>query len=78
MNRHSEELEDRRDRFAADFDELRAALHQELGWAPRGMRWIVPIVALAAGIAVGVALRRNLPRLRGGGAPSRPGKQRRR
>ena len=38
---------------------------EELGWAPSGLRWIVPIVALAVGVVAGVALKRNLPRLRG-------------
>ncbi|MEO7794669.1 MAG: hypothetical protein ABIV06_07820 [Thermoanaerobaculia bacterium] len=59
-----------RERFAAGFDDLRGNLHEELGWAPRGLRWIIPVVALAAGLAAGVVLKRNLPRLRGE-APSR-------
>ncbi len=65
------ELDATRERFAADLDALRGNLHEELGWAPKGLRWIVPIVALAAGVVAGVALRRNLPRL-GGAAPASP------
>ncbi|MEO8196437.1 MAG: hypothetical protein ABI689_06915 [Thermoanaerobaculia bacterium] len=64
MSRDRAELEATRERFAADLDELRGNLHEELGWAPKGLRWIVPIVALAAGVVAGVALKRNLPRPR--------------
>ena len=71
----SEDLALRRERFAADLEDLRGALHEELGWAPRGLRWVVPLVALAAGVVAGVALRRNLPRV-SGGAASRPAKRR--
>jgi len=69
-------LTEARERFAAGLDGLRGDLHEELGWAPRGLRWIVPIVALAAGVVAGVALKRNLPRLRGGS--SSPARQHRR
>ena len=62
-------LEATRERFAADLDALRGNLHEETGWAPTGLRWLVPIVALAVGVVAGVALKRNLPRLRSG-APS--------
>lgn len=62
MARLTAELETTRERFATDLDELRANLREELGWAPRGLRWIVPIVALAVGVVAGVALRRSLPR----------------
>lgn len=65
MTRDSDELSETRERFAADLDDLRGALREEVGWAPRGLRWIVPIVALAAGVVAGVAVKRNLPRLRG-------------
>lgn len=64
MTKVTAELEATRERFAADLNDLRRNLHEELGWAPRGLRWIVPIVALAAGVVAGVALKRNLPRLR--------------
>ncbi len=64
MRERLAELTARRDRFAAEVDDLRTGLHEELGWAPSGLRWIVPLVALAAGVVAGVALRRNLPRLR--------------
>jgi hypothetical protein len=54
-----------RERFAADLDGLRGSFREELGWAPRGFGWVVPIVALAAGVVAGMALKRNLPRLMG-------------
>ena len=78
MTRKPEALEESRERFAAGFDELRGNLHEELGWAPRGLRWIVPLVALAAGVVAGASLRRNLPRLRGPEPESPPAQRRRR
>jgi hypothetical protein len=60
-----------RERFAADLDGLRGSFREELGWAPRGFVWIVPIVALAAGVVAGVTLKRNLPRLLGSARPRR-------
>jgi hypothetical protein len=75
MTRDADEVAVTRERFAADLDDLRGTLHEELGWAPRGLRWIVPIVALAAGLVAGVAVRRNLPRL--GGDPAIPQRRRR-
>ena len=71
MTRVDEDLASSRERFASGLDDLRGNLQEELGWAPRGLRWIVPIVALATGIVAGVALKRNLPRLRGGSRPSK-------
>lgn len=64
MARVTDELEATRERFATDLDRVRGNLHEELGWAPRGLRWIVPMVALAVGVVTGVAMRRNLPRMR--------------
>jgi hypothetical protein len=64
VKREPDELAATRERFAADLDDLRGNLQEELGWAPRGLRWIVPIVALAAGLAAGIVLKRNLPRRR--------------
>lgn len=64
MKRDADELAATRERFAADLDDLRGNLQEELGWAPRGLRWVVPIVALAAGLVAGIALKRNLPRRR--------------
>ncbi len=75
MTRDAGEVAVTRERFAADLDDLRGKLHEELGWAPRGLRWIVPIVALAAGLVAGVAVRRNLPHL--GGESSIPQRRRR-
>jgi hypothetical protein len=64
MARVTDELGESRERFAADLDDLRGTLQEDLGWAPRGLRWLVPIVAAAVGLVAGVALRRNLPRTR--------------
>lgn len=53
-----------RARLERSLDELGAAVEQELGWAPRLGAWLGPLVAGAVGLAAGLALRRNLPRLR--------------
>jgi hypothetical protein len=53
-----------RERFEASLEELRGAVESELGWAPRAARWVTPLVAVAAGLALGMAVRRALPRLR--------------
>jgi len=58
------EIEKQRLRFESSLDDLRDALEEELGWAPRARRWAVPIVAGAVGLVAGLVLRRNLPRLR--------------
>ncbi len=63
MTKVPAELDAARERFAAELTDVRGNLHEELGWAPRGMRWIVPIVALAAGVVAGAAVKRNLPSL---------------
>jgi hypothetical protein len=77
MERVTEELGASRERFAAELEDLRGNLQEELGWAPRGLRWIVPIVAAAVGVVAGVALRRGLPRGRRALRPaSRPGRGR--
>ena len=54
-------LEESRERFEQRLAELRAAAEAELGWAPRGWRWMVPLVGVAAGLVLGMTLRRNLP-----------------
>jgi len=53
-----------RERFERSLEDLRSAFDQEVGWAPRLSRWAVPLIALAAGVALGVAVRRTLPRAR--------------
>ncbi len=60
-----ERIERSRRRFEQSLEDLRAAVDQELGWAPRLSRWAVPLVAAAVGLALGMAMRRNLPRPRG-------------
>lgn len=57
----SERLEESRERFEQRLAELRAAAEEELGWSPRGWRWMVPLVGVAAGLVLGMTLRRNLP-----------------
>ncbi len=59
----SAEVERSRERFERSLDELRTALDQELGWLPKVNRWLLPLVAGAAGLAIGLVVRRNLPRL---------------
>jgi len=53
-----------RQRFERSLEDLRAAVDRELGWAPKISRWALPLVAAAVGVALGMTLRRNLPRLR--------------
>jgi hypothetical protein len=53
-----------RERFARDLQDVRDALDDEWGWAPRGARWILPAVAVATGVFAGGALRKRLRRKR--------------
>ncbi len=53
-----------RERFERSLEDLRSALDQELGWAPKLSRWAVPLIAAAAGVALGMTVRRALPRRR--------------
>lgn len=53
-----------RQRFERSLEDLRAAVDRELGWAPNISRWALPLVAAAVGVALGMTVRRNLPRLR--------------
>lgn len=51
-------LGDSRVGFERDWQRLRDSLSRELGWTPRlrGV-WLSPLIALTAGLAMGVALR---------------------
>ena len=60
----SDDVARSRRRFERSLDELRRAVESEFGAAPRIARWLLPLVAGAVGLAIGVAARRNLPRLR--------------
>ncbi|HLF56553.1 MAG TPA: hypothetical protein VI942_06875 [Thermoanaerobaculia bacterium] len=60
----SDDLRASRVRFEHSLRELSDAAGRELGWAPKLSRWLLPLVAGAVGLAIGVAVRRNLPRLR--------------
>jgi hypothetical protein len=57
-----ERVERSRQHFEETLEDLRSAVEQELGWAPRLSRWAVPLIAAAAGLALGVVVRRALPR----------------
>ena len=59
-----ERIERSRRRFEQSLEDLRAAVDLELGWAPRLSRWALALVAAAVGVALGMTVRRNLPRLR--------------
>ena len=59
-----ERVERSRQHFETTLEDLRSAVEQELGWAPRLSRWAVPLAAAAAGLALGVVVRRALPRRR--------------
>ena len=59
------ELERSRERFERSLDELRDSIDAELGWLPKARRWALPIAVVAAGLVVGLAVRRALPRIRG-------------
>lgn len=63
MTKVPAELDSARERFAAELSDVRENLHEDFGWAPRGLRWVVPMVALAAGVFAGAVVKRNLPGL---------------
>jgi hypothetical protein len=52
-----------RERFERELDAVRRTLDEEWGWAPRGSRWIAPVVAVAAGYLFAGAVRRAARRL---------------
>lgn len=55
------ELERSRARFESSLDELRGAVGAELGWIPKARTWALPIAVAAAGLVIGMAVRRVLP-----------------
>lgn len=57
------ELEASRRRLEESLEGLRQAAQRDIGWLPRASRWALPLVAAAVGLVVGLAVRRNLPRL---------------
>jgi hypothetical protein len=59
---NEERLERSRDRFESSLDELRSR-RPELA-LPQARRWALPIAVAAAGLVVGLAVRRALPRRR--------------
>jgi hypothetical protein len=60
-------LEQRRREFEARLEEMRRALESEVGWAPRGA-WVLPLVAVGAGVAAALWLRRGRRRRLAGGS----------
>lgn len=63
----------RRAELAGQLRELQETVRSELGWAPRSLPWVIPMVAAATGLVLGVALRRRVgrrgPRMRRPRAP---------
>jgi hypothetical protein len=53
------DLDERRRDFEARLEETHAALEAQFGWAPRAKAWVLPVVALAAGVAAALWLRRG-------------------
>jgi hypothetical protein len=65
------ELERSRVRFESSLDELRGAVGAELGWIPKARTWALPIAVAAAGVVIGMAVRRALPAARPARSPRR-------
>ena len=57
----SSDLERSREKLERSLDDLRGAVHDELGWLPKAKKWALPIAVAAAGLVVGFAVRRALP-----------------
>jgi hypothetical protein len=55
-DRKAADLEEARQNAAARFEDLRASLGRELGYAPRGSWW-VPVVGFACGLALAGVMR---------------------
>jgi len=57
----SDELKKSRERFERALGEVQDAVAAETGFWLRAKRWALPLAAGAAGLAVALLLRRNLP-----------------
>lgn len=58
----AERLARSRQNVEARFGDLRQALRREIGWAPVGKTWVLPVAAFACGVAIAawfVARRRD-------------------
>ncbi len=55
------ELAARRREVEHRLREVRRALGRELGWAPRSRPWLFALLALAAGLALGLAVKGRRP-----------------
>ncbi len=52
-------LDDNRRQAEQRLDAVRRALRSEIGWAPRGRGWALPLVAFGCGVALAYVLRRR-------------------
>ena len=52
-----EKLHQDRRRLEGRLRDVREAIDREVGWAPRGRRWVLPLLGFAAGIALALAVR---------------------
>ena len=57
----SEDLGKSRRRFERALAYLQDSIESEIGWAPRAFAWVVPLVGFAAGLALGMTVRRAVP-----------------
>ena len=60
----NDDLERSRQELERSLGELRESIHDEVGWLPKARRWALPIAVAAAGVVLGLAVRRALPRRR--------------
>ena len=60
----NDDLERSRRELERSLGELRESIHDEVGWLPKARRWALPIAVAAAGLVLGLAVRRALPRRR--------------
>lgn len=52
------ELEERRRDFENRLEEAHSTLEEAVGWAPRAKAWVLPLIAMGAGLAAALFLRR--------------------
>lgn len=53
------ELEERRRDFEIRLEQAHASLEEAVGWAPRAKAWVLPLLAMGAGLAAALFLRRS-------------------
>lgn len=52
------DLEERRRDFEVRLEQAHASLEEAVGWAPRAKAWLLPLIAIGAGLAAALFLRR--------------------